>query len=179
MRSLLLAGAATLALATAANAAQITAGSVLNIVGNANFDADSVDFTNPANLVNGSGDFALLGTCIGCVTMTTPLDYVTPTTGQAYTATNLGLTTTFDIASGGQISGDAIRTLGLQFEGTATLTGFDTTPGTWIVTLNQFGQLTGSFSASTIATPVAEPISLAILGTGLLGLGLVRSRRRV
>src|SRR5882757_2795286 len=97
MKKLLLAATALIGLAASAHAVPIAAGSVLNIVGNANFDATTISFTNPSNLVAGSGDFALLGTCLSCVTLTSPLDYVTPTTGQAYTATNLSLTTSFDI----------------------------------------------------------------------------------
>ena len=179
MRHLLLAGAATLALVSGANAGQIAAGSVLNIVGNANFNSTSVTFTNPANLVLGSGDFALLGTCTGCVTMTTPLVYSPPAYGEAYTASHNGYTASFDLLSLDSVSGNGTTTLGLEYTGIAHLTGFEDTVGHVVATINEFGQVIGSFSATTLATPVAEPVSLALLGTGLLGLGIVRSRRRV
>ena len=177
MRNLLLASVAAMALGSTAQAAQIAAGSVLNIVGNANFTATAVTFTNPANLVLGSGNFAALGICTGCVTMTTPLHYSPPTFGQVYTATNNGLTTAFNVNSLVSHSGIDLTTLDLIYTGTATLTGFDPTPGMWTLTVNQFGNLMGSFSASTVATPTPEPTTLAILGTGLLGLGFLVRRR--
>lgn len=180
MKTILLAAAAAIGLGVAAQAAEIPAGSVLNIVGSANFDstAGTVTFVNPANLVTGSGAFTEMGTCVSCVTMTSPLSYVTPiTTGTAYTADNAGNMSSFSITSGGQVSGNGTSTLGLQFDGTASLSGFDDTPGKWVITINQFGALIGSFSASTIAQPVAEPVSLALLGTGLIGLSLLGRRR--
>jgi hypothetical protein len=109
--------------------------------------------------------------------MTTPLTYSPPTFGTAYTATNAGLTTDFTTTALVSQSGIGTTTLDLVYSGTATLTGFDPTPGMWTVTVNQFGNLVGSFSASTVATPTPEPTTLAILGTGLLGLGFLRRRR--
>jgi hypothetical protein len=48
MRKVLLAAVAAVALGSTAQAAQIAAGSVLNIVGNANFNGTQVTFVNPA-----------------------------------------------------------------------------------------------------------------------------------
>ena len=135
---------------------------------------------NPANLVLGTGDFALLGTCVGCVTMGTPLVYSpAPIFGVAYTANNLGFTTDFTTTALTSTTGNGVSTLGLEFDGIATLTGFDATPGHWVLTINQFGSLTGSFSASTIAEAVPEPTSLALLGMGVLGIAVVGRRRWV
>jgi hypothetical protein len=177
----LLAAVAAVALGATAEAAPIAPGSVLNIVGNSHFDATSATFPYLTGLVLGSGDFALLGTCAGCVAMTTPLTYSPLTFGTVYTATNAGLTAAFTTNALISQSGFGTTTLDLVYSGIATLTGFDPTPGFWTATFNQFGNLLGSFSASTmpdstLTIAVPEPTALAILGTSILGLGLRRRR---
>lgn len=170
MRSLALASVAMLAIAHA-QALEISAGSRLNIAGNANFTGSTISFSTPADLLSGAGDFTTLGTCTGCVNMTTPLQYNPPTFGLVYSAAT-GLTATTFTTDALLNSQSTANTLDLTYSGTATLTGFDPTPGEWVLTLNQFGQLTGSFSATT--APIPEPAGLGVLGLGLIGLGLAR-----
>lgn len=180
IRSTLLYGAlAGMLAATPALAVPIADGSGLNIQGVGNFTNTQVNFVNPASVLpNGStGSFAVFGSCLGCVTMANPLVFSPFTPGQVYTGTNGGITTTFTVDAQTSAPVVTATTLTIHDSGTATLTGFDPTPGLWVFTMNQAtGTIVGSFSATTVATP--EPITLALLGTGVLGLGLVRRAKR-
>ena len=59
--------------------------------------------------------------------------------------------------------------------------GFDPTPvffsASWTQNSGPGTQINGSFNNSTIPVTTPEPASLAVLGAGLLGLGMVRRRR--
>lgn len=65
--------------------------------------------------------------------------------------------------------------IGLQGLGTLFLTGFDPTPGEFQFTDQGTGTQGFSFSATDEVLP--EPGSMVLLGTGLLGLGLLARRR--
>jgi hypothetical protein len=148
-----------------------------NIVGLGNFSNTQITFAGNGSVLPGgsTGDFTVFGSCVGCITMTSPLVFSPFTPGLIYQGTNGGVSTTFTISS--EITAPVVTatTLTVQDNGTATLTGFDPTPGEWIFSMNQVtGKIVGSFSSTTA---VPEPISLALLGTGLLGLGFVRRSR--
>jgi hypothetical protein len=67
--------------------------------------------------------------------------------------------------------------LALQGSGTVYAAGYNPTPGVWALTGQTVDQLTFSWSASAAAVP--EPGTLALLGFGVLGLGILLRRRSV
>ena len=173
--------AAALALMPAANAVPISDGSTINFTGNALFNATQVTFTNPVDLKAGSGDFTALGTCTACATATSPFVY-SPFTAynDLFTVTNNGLTATVDVTSelAAPIKNANNTALIVQDNAVLSLTGFDDTPGILTLTVNQStGGISGSFSATgeTVVGAV-EPMSVALLGAGILGLGIIRRR---
>jgi hypothetical protein len=179
MKQVLLAGAALLGLAGTAGAVPIAAGSVLNVVGGANFSATTVTSNTPAGLTTNTGSFMPFIPCLSCVTVNIPSFTYAPAvqTGTLFTVNELNLQATIALGAGGTATHTA-NALTIDAPAILTMTNFDTTPGTFVWTINQLGTVIGSFSATADASAVPEPASIAVLGVGLLGLGFVVNRRR-
>jgi hypothetical protein len=180
MKAILFAGAALLFAGPALALPQIGAGDTLNVVGNATFNGVNVTFSPTANLVTGTGAYTTLGTCVGCVTVNTPLEY-SPFTNisNLFVAMNNGMTATVSLTS--QVDPPSLVGNDLSLNDTAllTLTGFAPTAGLLELTVNQAtGVASGSFSSTVQGTAAPEPLSLAILGVGMLGIALVKRPAR-
>ncbi len=87
----------------------------------------------------------------------TPLWFLTAFPGWDFNATSM------------VVSDQQTNHVDISGTGIADIPGFDPTPGTYIFTLNSAGN-TFSFSASNAVHGVPEPLTLTLLGTGLLGL---------
>jgi hypothetical protein len=156
------------------------ADSILSINGSDTYTSTTLTLIGTGNIGGVStGAFSAFADCTACVTLNhTPLNFTTnPSSPYDLFIANVGGNTANlfldTITTGSVVGGD----LTIKGTGTVIINGV-TYDGTLDLTSQGgSGGDTVTFSATTTATPTPEPASLALFGTGLLGIVGVARRK--
>ena len=192
MKHFLLAGAAALSLATAAQAAPINATGSVSMIGISSSTATigiNTTFTNVINSILGGATGDLVPV-IGSFGTTDP---VTATTGSAVSfafafGTFSGTVSAGGVSASGPVTNRVVDVFALgTFTPLGVLAGFDAGPMSATFSFTQTGgpgsAVSGSFSIASPPAPpppppgVPAPAALALFGMGLAGLGLLARRK--
>lgn len=160
---------------------------VVSLNGSNSYTASNITFDGAGNIGGTStGSLAVFTDCIGCVLFNNfnfSTGFLNPTT--VFTATEAGKAFSLQLNSIVSSGLDSFGDLSIRGIGMLTQTGFDDTPGTFVLTSQggSAGKNNVTFSATAAATgglaAVPEPSTMLLFATGIFFLGAATLRKSV